>query len=564
MKYLLIFLFGILYAFSGVVSVGECREVVFVLNTGQSMNASDPFRIAREGIVWSTQNLSANDEVGIVAFNNAAYIVRPLSKVGDNPAQNFSADYFGQSNAGAGLLTAIDMLTPKFNTQRDIIFITDGTIADAQSVQNFQAGLKQAQWLNISVYLIDLRHNAEPINYREYDAVKFLPINYNELLTTLRTILQGDFKTPHISLPTYNVMNDQLKFTVPVTAPDHLKISLFSIKPGSAKLDGVKPDNIFYGNHVKIFDLNSPANNEFEMDLDFPQGAGVSLDVVPTVSGALQTNSTTKFLIHDILEITPVYKKALDTKIFSDTFFDGKLVNLRVNDKLVEGVIQDGVIEIPLDEFGENLSLQKIHFEDVGIIWEGDDTAEIVAPKAHYVAWLMALAGILVLAFLAWIIYYKRHQAALHAEKVLAMLDDAEKPLPLLEKITMPNKNSDVSYKGKLVLYVTKTQEDEEIEPREFNLLRINADKIPLSYVLEKCGIFGILPNTKNIFIRPDNQGIFIDNQSDCTVTKRNVIVEKGTETELFYNDSLNIASVDETAELIMIYKSLKPAGRLN
>ena len=561
MKNLLIFILVVTLNFFAAISVGECREVVFVLNTGQSMNASDPFRIAREGIIWSAQNLSADDEVGIVTFNNNANIVRPLSKVGDNPAQNFSADYSGRSNAGAGLLTAIDMLTPKFNTQRDIIFITNGDITNAQSMQNFQAGLKQAQWLNIPVYLIDLRHNAEPINYREYDAIKFLPINYNELLTTLRTILQGDFKTPHISLPTNNVISGPLNFTVPVTAADHLKISLFSIKQGSAQLKNVKPDNIFYGNHVKIFDLNSPATNSFEMNIDFPQGAGVALDVVPTVSGALQTNSTTKFLIYDILEITPVYKKALDTKILSDTFFNGKRVNLRVNDKVVEGVIQNGVIEMPLDEFGENLSLQKIHFEDIGIIFEGDDTAEIVAPKAHYAAWLMALSGILVLAFLAWLIYYKRHKAALHAEKVLAMLDDSEKALPLLETTIKPNKNSDVSYKGKLVLFITKTQEDEDIEPREFDLLRMNAEKIPLSYVLEKCGILGIFPNAKYIFISPNNLGIFLDNQSDCTITKRNVIVEKGTNTALFHNDSVNIASVDETAELIMIYKSLKPAS---
>ena len=559
MKNLLIFILVVTLNFFVGISVGECREVVFVLNTGQSMNASDPFRVAREGIIWSAQNLSADDEVGIVTFNNNANIVRPLSKVGDNPAQNFSADYSGQSNAGAGLLTAIDMLTPKFNTQRDIIFITDGEISDAQSTQNFQAGLKQAQWLNIPVYLVDLRHNAEPQHYREYDAVKFLPINYNELLTTLRTILQGDFKTPHIALPTNNVISGSLKFTVPVTAADHLKISLFSIKPGSAKLNNVKEDNIFHGNNEKIFDVTSPSSNEFEFDINFPQGAGVALDVVPTVSGALQTNSTTKFLIYDILEITPVYKKALGIKIFSDTFFDGKRVKLEIDNKNIEGVIQNGVIQVPLDEFGEKLSLQKIHFEDIGIIFEGNDTAEIVAPKTHYAAWLMALAGILVLSLLAWLIYYKRHNAALHAEKVLAMLDDAEKALPLLEKINKPDKNSDVSYKGKLVLYITKTLEDENIEPREFNLLRMNADKISLSYVLEKCGIFGIFPNAKYIFIRPDNQGIFIDNQSDCTVTKRNVIVEKGAKTELFYNDSVNIASVDETAELIMVYKSLKP-----
>ncbi len=559
MKNLLIFIFVMILNFFVVVSIGECREVVFVLNAGQSMSTSDPIRIAREGIIWATQNLSAEDEVGIVTFNNEAHVIRPLSKVGDNPAQNFSVDYYGQSNAGAGILTALDMLTPKFNTERDIIFITDGEILDAQSTANFQAGLKQAQWLGIPIYLIDLRHNVYPKNYREYDAVKVLPINYNELLTTLRTIVQGDFKAPHIALPTYNVMRGELNFTVPVTSADHLKISLFSIKPGNANFKDIHPDNIFQGNGVKIFDINSPATNSFKIDIDYPQGAGVALDVVPTVAGTLHTNSATKFLIYDILEITPVYKKALDTKILSNAFFDGKRIHLEIDNKKVEGVIQNGVIEVQLDDFDENLYLQKIHFEDIGIIFEGHYTAEIVAPKRHYGSLLMALAGILLIGFLSWRIYDKRYKAALHVADVTAMLDDSEKYLPMLEENTSSAKNSDVSYKGRLVLYITKIHEDEDFEPREFNLLRMDSDKISVLYVLEKCGIFGIFPNSKNIFIRPNDRGISIDNQSDCTIINRNVIVEKGGQVSLGYNDSVNIASIDETSELIMVYKSLKP-----
>lgn len=555
----LTFILVIIVNFLGFISIGECREVVFVLNVGQSMNSSDPFHIAREGILWSTQNLSAEDEVGIVTFNNEAYVIRPLSKVGNNPTQNFSTDYFGRSNAGAGILTALDMLTPKFNTQRAIIFITDGEISDAQSETNFKAGLKQAQWLGIPIYLIDLRHNVDPKNYREYDSVKVLPINYNELLTTIRTIVQGDFKAPHIALPTYNVMSGELKFIVPVNDADHLKISLFSIKPGNAKLKHVQSDNIFQGNYVKIFDINSPKTNSFEIDIDYPKGAGVALDVVPTVAGTLQTNSTTKFLVKDILEITPVYQNELDIKILSDTFFDGKRVNLEIDNKKIEGVIQNGVIEVPLDDFGEHLSLQKIHFDDIGIIFKGNDTAEIFAPKHHYGAWLMALAGILLIGFLSWRIYNKRHKAALHVADVAAMLDDSEKSLPLLEKNTNPIKNSAVSYKGRLLLYITKIHEEEDFEPREFNLLRMDSDKISLAYILEKCGLFGIFPNAKNIFIRPNDRGIFIDNQSDCTIINRNVIVEKGGQVSLGYNDSVNIASLDETSELIMVYKSLKP-----
>lgn len=73
MKNLLIFIFVVSLNFFGFVSMCESRAVVFVLNTGQSMNLSDPFNIARESIIWSTQNLSADDEVGIVTFNNLLF-----------------------------------------------------------------------------------------------------------------------------------------------------------------------------------------------------------------------------------------------------------------------------------------------------------------------------------------------------------------------------------------------------------------------------------------------------------------------------------------------------------
>ena len=541
-------------------SKGECRAVVFVLNSGHSMTSSAPFNIAQESIFWATQNLSSNDEVGIVTFNDKADIIRPLSSVANTISQNFFVHYFGNSNAGAGLLSAIDMLSPKFNTQRDIILITDGEISDSQSATNFKAGLKQAQWLGISVYLIDLRHNVDPKNYREYDTVKILPINYNELLTTLRTIIQGDFHAPHISLPTNDLTSGTLNFTVPVTSPEHLKFTLFSIKPGTANFENISPNNSFQGNCVKIFDVISPTTNSFDIAIDFPQNSGLTLDVVPKVSGTLLTNSSTRFFIKDVLNITPVYSSSPDSKIFSDSFFDDKHINLEINFQKIEGVIQNGVIEVPLDDLDENISLQKIHFEDVGIIFDGDDTAQIFAPKTHYGAWLLTAAGIFLIAFLTWLIYKKRRATSLKIANLADMLDASQKILPIFaEKLNSP-KNSSVNYKGKLLIYVTNLPEDEHFAPREFNLLRMHSDKIPVSYVLEECGIFGIFPSAKNIFINPDNRGISIDNQSECTITNRNVIVEKGGKISLNYNDFINIISLDEKSEVIMMYKSLKPS----
>ena len=260
------------------------------------------------------------------------------------------------------------------------------------------------------------------------------------------------------------------------------------------------------------------------------------------------------------MEITPVYANATDSKVLNDKFFENKRVNLKINDKTVEGVIQNGVIQIPLDDIDENVSLQKIYFEDVGIIFNGDDTAQIFAPKRHYGAWLLAFIGVLIIAFLVWRIRDKQQKVTSKIDS-RAILGESEKIIPIAEETLAESATSNrASYNGKLVLYVTKVAKDEDISPREFNLFRMNVDKIPLSYILEKCSLYEIFTNAKNIFISPGKHGIFIENDSDCTITKRNSIVDKGGRVELYYNDSVNIASKDDE-ELIMVYKSLKPTN---
>ena len=158
---------------SAFVSVGECREIVFVVNSGQSMNSSDPKHVVQESLLWSTKIFNENDEVGIVAFDNAPKIICPLSKVKDLPA-DFRFEYSGGSNAGDALLKAIDMLTSKFNSEKSIVVISNGEILlddsseTLQSLKNFQSGIQQAKWWNIPIYIINLRYYGEPQNFHSF------------------------------------------------------------------------------------------------------------------------------------------------------------------------------------------------------------------------------------------------------------------------------------------------------------------------------------------------------------------------------------------------------------
>lgn len=102
--------------------VAECREIFFVVNAGQNMKISDPFHAVPESIIWSAQNFSAADEIGVITFNEMPQVLRPLSNIKDNPIDNLQIEYSGKSNASAALLQAVDILSKKFDTDRAIIF----------------------------------------------------------------------------------------------------------------------------------------------------------------------------------------------------------------------------------------------------------------------------------------------------------------------------------------------------------------------------------------------------------------------------------------------------------
>ena len=186
--------------------VAECREIFFVVNAGQNMKISDPFHAVPESIIWSAQNFSTADEIGVITFNEMPQVLRPLSNIKDNPIDNLQIEYSGKSNASAALLQAVDILSKKFDTDRAIIFFTDGenlldeTSQTATFVENIKAGLRQAKWLGIPVYILSLRADINPQNYHSYDWAKEIPLNYLDLMTAVRTIMHNDFQTPHLNI----------------------------------------------------------------------------------------------------------------------------------------------------------------------------------------------------------------------------------------------------------------------------------------------------------------------------------------------------------------------------
>ncbi len=523
------------------------------------MAKSDPNRIVVQSVVWSIENLSEEDEVGIIAFKENIDVIRPLSKIGNSPA-HFNVNYSGQSNAGSALLSAIDMLSNKFHTERYIILFTDGeNLLDSseqnlRSVENFRAGLEQAKWLGIPVYILSLRYDENPPNYHSYGTyAREIPTHYRDLMTTVRTIVHNDFHAPHIELPIKNLTAGDVQCEVPVLA-DRLKILLLSSNAGSAELKEMSAKKIVNESFVKTFEGAPYPKSKFELALNYPEGTGLTLDVVPTVKGHLETKIDSSLSDGNFLMITPLYNDG-DEKILSNEIFAGKSIGVKIDDAKVDGTIADGVIKVALADDVKNVALQKVCFEDVGIIFDGNDTAFIVLSQTNRAAWIVALAAIGVIVFLSWRLSKRRF-----ADDVVSDFDVVKKNLPPVDKFFAKSKDrQSFSFKGKLLIYVTKIPGGENVAPLECNLFQMNVEKISLADILKGCGVEEYFADTSGIVLAATELGISVRNDSDCTILERSNLIAKGQSVELILGDSINVMTFDESAELILIYKSLKP-----
>lgn len=574
-------------------SVGECREFVFLLDTSSSMNNSDPMHRAPECINWMTANLSEEDEVGIIYFNDNPVILRPLTTLKKQQPFSFDIDYSGRSNTGDALLAAIDMLTPNPNTERNIIMVTDGEIAldtpelTLQSIEKFQNGVRQAEWANIPIYILNLRYQGDQSNYHLYTGyAKDIPVPQWELMTSARTLMHNDFHTPHIELPTNGVLKGNISIDIPIHSANRVRFILTSSNPGTAMLKS-KSSSIITGKYVKVFDVTLPDSTHFDFNVDYPEGTGLTLDMIAETTGEINADISSSLFGEDKLEITPVHIGDRNADIFADNYFNGKKVLLRINGNDVEATVNNGTIETKLDNTKDNIELQKINFEDLGVRFIGESGTQMDISKNNYLSWLFALIGIAIIITLLYLLYRKRkfneEQQNLppppppvinsnpsntnistenkpkvkpkeHVIKLNKQNDDEIEPV----QISKPSK---VSYNGKLLIYVTKTPDDEDIPPQEFNLFRLfNAKPISLADILSGCSIELDFIGAEDIVIGPMPRGIFIKNASDCTITKRHDILLKGSRTDLYYGDSIYVTSSDEEIEITLIYKSLKPS----
>jgi Ca-activated chloride channel homolog len=147
----------------------EGIDIVLAMDISTSMLAKD-FEVNRleasKDVAKEFVHQRKNDRIGLVLFSARSFTQFPLTtdhEVLINLLQKVKTGMITDGTAiGLGLANAVRNLKNSFSNNKVIILLTDG-VNNAGAVNPLDAG-KMAKDLNIRVYTIDIRENAEMMN----------------------------------------------------------------------------------------------------------------------------------------------------------------------------------------------------------------------------------------------------------------------------------------------------------------------------------------------------------------------------------------------------------------
>jgi Ca-activated chloride channel homolog len=150
----------------------EGIDIVMALDISTSMDAKD-FEVNRmeasKDVAKEFVLQRKNDRIGIVLFSGRSFTLFPLTTDHNVLIQLLSKVKTGMitdgTAIGLGLANSVRNLKNSFSKNKVIILLTDG-VNNAGSIDPLDAGV-MARNLNIRVYAIDIRENAEIINKSE-------------------------------------------------------------------------------------------------------------------------------------------------------------------------------------------------------------------------------------------------------------------------------------------------------------------------------------------------------------------------------------------------------------
>lgn len=565
---------------------------MFLMDTSQSMNDSDAIRMVPDAIRAMVASLEPSDRAGILTYGTWTTPVRSLAGVQPGQLPDLSGvAYQGYTNTGDAMVQALAALEKSNGKQRSVVLVTDGEImmpdseGTLQSSQQFAECMERASREGIPVYILTIKNGPDDWEYKLYGGyAKGETVPVEQIVMKSWELMRDELHTCGMELEAEKKTDasgriSSLAAKVPIPGAARLQATVISSKPGRAAFGGQLPQK---AERVQSQQLSAVQGDTLDLQADYPPDTDLKLVVVPTVDGVLKAEADSSRTGGGVtVRITPTGGGTDGASLLSDAFFHGKAVHLTLNGQETEGTVRDGVICAVLPKTDSNeILVEDVRFEELGFHFLGANMARTSLTKPGILPWILAGLGIAVLGFLLWLHKRKKEKPG---EKRASEIDFVPPPVPPAEEKPAPppvietvakkpepeekiepepaRKRQETNhYRGKLAFYVTVTPDGSDIQPMDYNLFRrSNGQEISLADLLKGCGVELRFPGAEDIIVGPLRHGVYLENKSDCTITKRGEILLKGRQVELYYDEKVHIAFSDEKSELIMIYKSLKP-----
>lgn len=282
-------------------------DIVFLLDVSGSMKFTDSNKVSIEIMKMMTDVCSEQgNQVGFVGYNDTVAYKYPLTDVSSSKKRNAMKKYmgkisfYGETDIGLGLKTAVSMLENRKNTNRTpiICMLSDGKTdlrkshtgrTEKQSEKDVTSSIKVAQEQGIKIYTVGMSNRFnEIVDYLEVISKQTEAESYHatspfELLEIVNGIL-GDYEQASLvnqetCLSTGKM--EKYKLQLPNCSLEKYRVVLFS----SAKIQDaglLEQKNtskiIGYSKYYTILEIDKPQGQEVTLYYKVSKGASVSIN----------------------------------------------------------------------------------------------------------------------------------------------------------------------------------------------------------------------------------------------------------------------------------------------
>jgi uncharacterized protein YegL len=573
-------------------------EVVFLLDTSGSMNTYDKKRLAIDAIRQAAYSLPSNYKAGLVSYNTGIQTIGPVGIGLEQLDAQFAAiTYKGYTNAGEGLNQAVGLFSDREKVDRSIVMVTDGEIdmPDKQAKESsrilYSDAIKRAKEDGIKIYIIAVGSELNDPQMHIFagaemtDGAIYWQGQSGTLVQIMNRILYDRMNIPKKSVGVTDGNGGSLHVELPSPGAERVRIIL-TASQGIQNVTGdyaAEEGHITSGQNFAVLEMTRPAVEAVDVHFQTPELTGVeaymtveyTAEPVVDISyrreeaeapgAGEKNNGRTKIPLADKhyadLKIWLKDIKGKNGNLWNTPYYDGQEVSFRVNGVSETGKINNGIITYTLSIDGvDELSIEidsgsfTEHYEITQPAFTKLAPPQDPIPEPDYrPLWIIlgVLAAALILILALWV--KKKNTTVVYVAQPPASREPAKK---------METKTC--TYTGKFNIYVVRTADGRDVPPQTYQLFGRNSGRMTLDQILSSCKIkLGkIGEDDIIIYPGPDHSVIIMDQSERCTVLRGMEILKKGMGYPVFYNEKITITFEDESTEMEVHYKNLKPSER--